>query len=120
MIRFPQFLIARLWTDEYGDPDVAEELAWLRAYSPYHHVTRGRRYPAVLFTTAEGDTRVDPLHARKMAALLQDATADQHERPVLLLQAGRAGHGVGKPASMRISEGVDVLTFLWWQLGQEP
>ena len=116
MIRFPNFLIARLWTDEYGDPDVVEEFGWLRAYSPYHNVTSGSRYPAVLFTTAEGDTRVDPLHARKMAALLQGAAADQDVRPMLLLQAGRAGHGVGKPASMRIAEGVDVLSFLWSQL----
>lgn len=119
MVRFPQFLIARLWTDEYGDPDVAEEFGWLHAYSPYHRVRDGERYPAVLFTTAEGDTRVDPLHARKMAALLQHAAVDQHERPVLLWQAGRAGHGVGKPASMRVAEGADVLSFLWWQLGAE-
>jgi prolyl oligopeptidase len=118
MIRFPQFLIARLWTDEYGDPDVAEEFAWLMAYSPYHHVVDGTNYPAVLFTTAEGDTRVDPLHARKMAALLQYATAaSPDERPVLLWQAGRAGHGVGKPASMRVAEGVDVLSFLAGELG---
>lgn len=117
MVRFPQFLIARLWTDEYGDPDIADEFAWLHAYSPYHHVVEGCEYPAVLFSTAEGDTRVDPLHARKMAALLQHAAASQHERPVLLLQAGRAGHGVGKPASMRVAEGVDVLSFLSWQLG---
>ncbi len=117
MVRFPRFLIARLWTDEYGDPDVAEEFGWLHAYSPYHHVEEGRTYPAVLFTTAEGDTRVDPLHARKMAALLQHAAADQDERPVLLLQAGRAGHGVGKPAAMRVAEGADALSFLAWQLG---
>jgi prolyl oligopeptidase len=119
MVRFPQFLIAKLWTDEYGDPDVAQELGWLLAYSPYHNVEMGGTYPAVLFTTAEGDTRVDPLHARKMAALLQAAAADQDERPVLLLQAGRAGHGVGKPAGMRVAEGVDVLSFLAWQLGDE-
>ncbi|MCU1504564.1 MAG: Prolyl oligopeptidase, partial [Ilumatobacteraceae bacterium] len=119
MIRFPQFRIARLWTDEYGDPDVAEEFAWLRAYSPYHHVTDGARYPAVLFTTAEGDSRVDPLHARKMAAMLTHAATGQGEHPILLWQAGRAGHGVGKPASMRVREGADVLTFLSWQLGVE-
>ena len=65
MVRFPQFLIARLWTSEYGDPDVAEEFAWLHAYSPYHHVADGTAYPATLFTTAEGDSRVDPLHARQ-------------------------------------------------------
>ena len=101
------------------DPAAPEEFSWLHAYSPYHHVVPGTTYPAVLFTTAEGDTRVDPLHARKMAALLQHAAVDQHERPVLLWQAGRAGHGVGKPASMRVEEGADVLSFLWWQLGGE-
>jgi prolyl oligopeptidase len=119
MIRFPQFLIARLWTDEYGDPDVADEFAWLWGYSPYHRVREGAEYPAVLFTTAEGDTRVDPCHARKMAALLTHASASQAERPVLLWQAGRAGHGVGKPASMRVREGADVLAFFCWQLGVE-
>ena len=118
MIRFPNFLIARLWTDEYGDPDVAAEFAWLWAYSPYHHVVDGCRYPAVLLSTAEGDTRVDPLHARKMAAALQTASAAQDDRPVLLFQAGRAGHGVGKPASKRAEEGADVLSFFAWQLGQ--
>ncbi len=119
MIRFPQFLIARLWTDEYGDPDVPEEFGWLHAYSPYHHVHDGVDYPAVLFTTAEGDTRVDPCHARKMAAALTAASASQAERPILLAQAGRAGHGVGKPASMRVAEGADVLAFFSWQLGIE-
>jgi prolyl oligopeptidase len=119
MIRFPQFLIARLWTDEYGDPEVAEEFAWLWGYSPYHHVQQGGEYPAVLFTTAEGDTRVDPCHARKMAALLTEASASQATRPILLSQAGRAGHGVGKPAAMRVREGADVLAFFCWQLGVE-
>jgi len=119
MIRFPQFLIARLWTDEYGDPDIAEEFQWLHAYSPYHHVEDGASYPAVLFTTAEGDTRVDPCHARKMAAALTAASGTQAQRPILLYQAGRAGHGVGKPASMRVAEGADVLSFFSWQLGIE-
>ena len=119
MVRFPQFLIARLWTDEYGDPDIAEEFAWLHAYSPYHHVHHGAEYPSVLFTTAEGDTRVDPCHARKMTALLTWASGSQAERPILLAQAGRAGHGVGMPASMKVREGADALTFFSWQLGVE-
>ncbi len=119
MIRFPQFRIARLWTDEYGDPDVAEEFGWLHAYSPYHHVDDGTDYPAVLLTTAEGDSRVDPLHARKMAALLAAASASQDNCPVLLHQEGRAGHGVGKPASRRVIEYADALTFIAWQLGAE-
>jgi prolyl oligopeptidase len=120
MIRYPQFLIARLWTDEYGDPDIAEEFAWLYAYSPYHHVESGRRYPAVLLTTAEGDSRVDPLHARKMAALLQFEASDADDRPVLLFQDGRAGHGVGKPVAKRADEVADVLSFFAWQLGLTP
>ncbi|HEY4333898.1 MAG TPA: prolyl oligopeptidase family serine peptidase, partial [Ilumatobacteraceae bacterium] len=109
-------LIARLWTDEYGDPDVEDEFGWLWPYSPYHHVVDGTPYPAVLLTTAEGDTRVDPLHARKMAALLQRASSAQDDRPILLAQEGRAGHGVGKPASKRADEAADVLTFFTWQL----
>jgi prolyl oligopeptidase len=119
MVRFPQFLIARLWTDEYGDPDHPDEFGWIHAYSPDHHVDEGTAYPAVLFTTAEGDTRVDPCHARKMAAALTWASSAQDERPILLAQAGRAGHGVGKPAAMRVNEGADVLSFFSWQLGLE-
>jgi prolyl oligopeptidase len=120
MIRFPQFLIAKLWTDEYGDPEIADEFGWLHAYSPYHHVTDGTCYPAVLLTSAEGDTRVDPLHARKMVALLQSASSCQAERPILYHQEGRAGHGVGKPVGKRAAEQADVLAFLSWQLGVTP
>jgi prolyl oligopeptidase len=117
MVRYPQFLIARLWTDEYGDPDVAEEFAWLWAYSPYHHVAPGVCFPAVLFTAAEGDSRVDALHARKMAAALQAATSCEDEHPILLRQEGRAGHGVGKPLLKQADELADVMTFFSWQLG---
>ena len=117
MVRYPQFLIARLWTDEYGDPDVPEELEWLLGYSPYHHVVNGTCYPAVLFTAAEGDSRVDALHARKMAAALQWATSCADARPILLRHEGRAGHGVGKPLAKQADELADVLTFFTWQLG---
>jgi prolyl oligopeptidase PreP (S9A serine peptidase family) len=54
-----------------------------------------------------------------MAARLTEASARQAERPVLLLQSGRAGHGSGKPASMRVSEGADVLAWFSWQLNVE-
>jgi prolyl oligopeptidase len=117
MVRYPQFLVARLWTDEYGDPDVAEEFEWLWAYSPYHHVRPGVCYPAVLVTAAEGDSRVDALHARKMSAVLQWASSCQGDRPLLLRQEGRAGHGVGKPLQKQADELADVLAFLSWQLG---
>ena len=117
MIRFPQFLIAKLWTSEYGDPEIAEEFAWLHAYSPYHHVVDGTCYPATLVQTAEGDSRVDPLHARKMVALLQAASSCLDERPILLFQEGRAGHGVGKPVSKRADEFADSLTFVSTHVG---
>jgi len=120
MVRYPQFLIARLWTDEYGDPEVAEELAWLLAYSPYHHVVEGTCYPAVLLTTAEGDSRVAPLHARKMAAALQHATSCSERHPILLSQEERAGHGQGKPLHKQAEELADVLSFFTWQLSDEP
>ncbi len=73
MVRYHRFLIAELWIPEYGNPDLAHEFDWLHAYSPYHHVVDGTCYPAVLLTTAEDDSRVDPMHARKMTARLQEA-----------------------------------------------
>jgi prolyl oligopeptidase len=120
MVRYHRFLIARLWIPEYGDPDVAEDFAWLHAYSPYHHVRDGVRYPAVLLTTAEGDSRVDPLHARKMAARLQAATTGAEpadDRPVLLQVEQQAGHGQGKPVGRQADELADALGFLAWQIG---
>lgn len=112
MVRFPLFLIARLWIPEYGDPDVPEELAWLRAYSPYHQVVDGTAYPATLINTGEEDSRVDPCHARKFAARLQAASTGT----VLLRVEAAAGHGQGKPATKQIEERADVLAFLAWQL----
>jgi prolyl oligopeptidase len=112
MVRFHRFLIARLWIPEYGDPDVAEELAWLHAYSPYHRLTAGTCYPATLLTTAEEDTRVHPFHARKFAAALQAATSCGDSQPVLLRVEARAGHGVGKPVGKQADEAADVLSFL--------
>ncbi|MGN6564774.1 MAG: prolyl oligopeptidase family serine peptidase [Thermomicrobiales bacterium] len=118
MLRYHQFLIARLWIPEYGSADDPEQFRWLRAYSPYHHVTPGTAYPAVLLTAAESDSRVHPLHARKMAALLQAATvADATERPVLLRLETEAGHGAGKPQRKILDEQTDIWSFLGWQLG---
>ena len=112
MLRFHRFLIARLWIPEYGDPDDPAAFAWLHAYSPYHRVVDGTCYPPVLLTTAEQDTRVDPCHARKFAARLQEATSCGDTRPVLLRVESKAGHGVGKPASKQADEAADVLAFL--------
>ena len=112
MVRFHHFLIAKLWIPEYGDPDVEEEFRWLHAYSPYHHVVDGVCYPATLIETGEEDSRVDPSHARKFAALLQERTACGDDRPVLVRIESKAGHGQGKPASRQADEAADVLAFL--------
>ncbi|HLE42929.1 MAG TPA: prolyl oligopeptidase family serine peptidase [Methylomirabilota bacterium] len=117
MLRYHRFLIARLWIPEYGSPDEPEEFAWLRAYSPYHHVRTGTAYPSVLLATAESDTRVDPMHARKMAARLQAATSSS--RPVLLRLEARAGHGAGKPLSKVLDELADIWTFVFSEVGVE-
>jgi prolyl oligopeptidase len=117
MLRYHQFLIARLWIAEYGSAENPDQFPFIHAYSPYHRVREGEKYPAILFTTAESDTRVEPLHARKMAALLQSVNASEH--PILLRVETKAGHGVGKPIVKVIEESTDVWTFLFWQLSVE-
>ena len=117
MLRYHRFRIARLWIPEYGDPDEADDFAWLHAYSPYHHVGDGTCYPAVLVTSAEGDSRVDPNHARKFAARLQAATSCGQEHPILVHIETEAGHGQGKPAARQADELADAIGFIRWQLG---
>ena len=118
MVRFPQFLIARLWTDEYGDPDVADEFAWLHAYSPYHHVVDGHVLPGDAAhrrpRATRGSTRCTPARWRRCCRRRRRAS---DERPILLHQEGRAGHGVGKPVGKQADELADVLAFFTWQLG---
>jgi prolyl oligopeptidase len=114
MVRYEQFKMARLWADEYGSAADPEQFGWLYRYSPYHHVRDGERYPPVLLTTGEEDTRVDPLHARKMAARLQSAA---REATILLRVEPRAGHGQGKPVAKIVPEETDVWAFLLWALG---
>ena len=117
MLRYDRFLIAKLWIPEYGSAEDPEQFGWLRAYSPYHRFDPGARYPSVLFSAAEGDSRVDPLHARKMAALMQ--AHESPDRPILLRVEGKAGHGAGKPITKRIDEAAALWSFLFWQLGLE-
>jgi prolyl oligopeptidase len=121
-LRYQNFQIAKLWIPEYGTADDAKQFEWLYAYSPYHHVKAGVEYPAVLFMTADTDTRVDPMHAKKMAALMQTAAKNgaSRERPILLRIETKAGHGAGKPVTKLIEEGTDVYSFLFWQLGVRP
>jgi prolyl oligopeptidase len=116
MLRYHGFQIARLWIPEYGSPDDPEQFRWLLGYSPYHRVKDGTAYPAVLLMTAESDSRVDPMHARKMAARLQEATS-AGDRPILLRQETKAGHGAGKPIAKQLDEQTDIYSFLFGQVG---
>ncbi|MGQ0575625.1 MAG: prolyl oligopeptidase family serine peptidase [Pseudonocardia sp.] len=112
MVRYEEFLLGRTWNDEYGTAADPVELGWLLSYSPYHHVRDGETYPAVLFTVYDADTRVDPLHARKMCAALQHATAgDPATRPVLLRRETGVGHGA-RAVSRTVALTVDQLAFL--------
>jgi prolyl oligopeptidase len=117
MLRYHQFFVARYWIPEYGSADDPAQFQALRAYSPYHHVEKGVRYPAVLFISGDGDTRVAPLHARKMAALMQATTGSPADRPVLLHYDTKAGHSGGLPASKQIEDLTQEMRFLFWQLG---
>ena len=114
MIRYERFSIARWWISEYGSVENADQFRTLYAYSPYHHVVKGTRYPAVLFITGDGDTRVDPSHARKMTAMLQSATSSG--KPILLLYDSKSGHSGTLSAGAEVEQTVNELEFLTWQL----
>ena len=122
MLHYQDFQIAKLWIPEYGSAENPEQFKWLYAYSPYHHVKPGAEYPAILFMTADTDTRVDPMHAKKMAALMQAEAKNgtSRDRPILLRIETKAGHGAGKPVTKQIEEFTDMYSFLFWQLGVKP
>ena len=113
MVRYERFGLGVTWNDEYGRADDPVELGWLYAYSPYHHVVQGARYPAVLFTVFESDSRVDPLHARKLCAALQWASSS--DRPILLRAEREVGHGA-RSVARTVELQADVLAFIADQL----
>jgi len=121
MLHYQNFQIAKLWIPEYGSADNPDQFKWLYAYSPYHHVKAGMEYPAILFMTADTDTRVDPMHAKKMAAKMQAEAKNgsSRTRPILLRIETKAGHGAGKPVTKQIDEYTDIYAFLFWQLGMK-
>jgi prolyl oligopeptidase len=111
MVRYERFGLGETWNDEYGTAADPQELGWLLGYSPYHHVSEGTAYPAVLFTVFDSDSRVDPLHARKMCAALQHATScPVAERPILLRRESDVGHGA-RAVSRSVSLSAETLAF---------
>ena len=117
MLRYQNFLMARFWVPEYGSAENEQEFKWLIEYSPYQKIKEGEKYPATFIHSGENDTRVHPLHARKMTAALQQFSGAGHENPILLWVDRESGHGQGKPLDIRILEETDQWLFLRWQLG---
>jgi prolyl oligopeptidase len=102
---------------EFGTVQDPDQFAALYAYSPYHHVKDGEKYPAILFTGGDTDARVEPMQSRKMTARLQVATASK--LPVLLRTNPNAGHGIGTALEYQLSDRADELAFLLDQLGMK-
>jgi prolyl oligopeptidase len=118
MIRYEKFGSGKTWVPEYGSPENEAQFKALYAYSPYHHVVKGTAYPSVLFCTAADDDRVDPMHARKMAAALQAATSSPN--PILVRVEAQSGHGGGDQVKKTIVYGTDIWGFLMRELDVPP
>jgi len=114
MLRYDQFLVGRFWVSEYGSAQDPNAFKWIYAYSPYQHVVKGTKYPAILFVTGDADTRVAPLHARKMTALMQASTGSKN--PVLLRYHVSGGHSGGEPVSEQVRNESEIVGFLLQQL----
>jgi prolyl oligopeptidase len=115
MTRFQKFLVGGWWTTEYGSPDDPKQFDYLVKYSPYQNVKAGTKYPAIMFNSGDSDTRVDPLHARKMTAKMQ--ADDGSDRPILLHYETQAGHSSGVSVRQKVEDTADELTFLWNETG---
>ena len=108
MVRYQKFGSGRTWISEYGSSENEADFKAIFAYSPYHHVTKGTKYPALLLLSADSDDRVDPLHARKFAAAVEDASTGG---PVLLRIEKNAGHGGADLRKAEVEKGADRYAF---------
>ncbi len=115
MLRYHKFLIARYWIPEYGDPDQKEDFLNILKYSPYHNLRWGFNYPSILFKAGENDSRVDPMHAKKMSALMQNNPAQRN--PILLFVDFESGHGSGQSINQMIENIELEWRYIMWQLG---
>ncbi|KAI9175747.1 hypothetical protein H9P43_006111 [Blastocladiella emersonii ATCC 22665] len=117
MLRFHKFTIGHAWIADYGNPDIAEEFAYIRKYSPVHNTTT-QDYPATLIMTSDHDDRVVPLHSYKFAAALQHANPNS-KNPLLILIERKAGHGAGKPTKKRIESAALKFAFITMNIGAQ-
>ena len=117
MLRFHKFLIGRYWVSEYGSSDDKEQFEYIFKYSPYQNIKKDGKFPAVLLTAGEQDSRVHPMHAKKMAAALQ--YENKSNNPIFLWVETKAGHGQGKSTQARIKESAMEIGFFLKMLGVE-
>ena len=115
MVRYHKFLIARYWIPEYGDPENYEDFKNILQYSPQHNIKAGFNYPTMLIKAGENDARVDPLHAKKFAAALQNNQGQSN--PIMLYVDFESGHGSGKSTSHQIDDIELELRFVMTALG---
>jgi prolyl oligopeptidase len=115
MLRYQKFLVGRTWTTEYGSAENAADFPYIYKYSPYQHVVTGTHYPAIMFFTGDGDTRVDPMNARKMTPEMQQANAGG--RPILLHYSLKGGHSSGVSQTQLVEDYADEMAFLWTETG---
>jgi prolyl oligopeptidase len=115
MLRYQKFEQGPQWTTEYGSAEDEKQFPYLLKYSPYQNVKAGTAYPAIMFFTGDSDTRVDPLHARKMTAEMQAASSSR--RPILLHYSLKGGHSEGVSVEQQIQDDADQLAFLWTETG---
>lgn len=119
MLKYHKFLMAKYWVPEYGSSEDKQQFKYLIDYSPYHNIKPNKNYPATFFISGENDTRVHPMHARKMAAALQSINHDPNKNPILLWIDRESGHGQGKPLNIQVRETTDKWMFIRWQLKME-
>lgn len=116
MLRYQRFEFGRLWTTEYGNAENEKDFGYIVKYSPYQNVKAGTKYPAIMFFTGDSDTRVDPMNARKMTALMQASTGS--DRPILLHYSLKGGHSAGVSLTQLVQDQSDELGFLWTETDQ--
>src|ERR1700739_2071079 len=102
MLRYQKFLVGRYWTTEYGSAENEKQFFYLLKYSPYQNVKANTAYLAIMFFTGDNDTRVDPLHARKMTALVQSVSTGG--RPILLHYSVSGGHSAGVSVDQQVQD----------------
>jgi len=118
MVRYTKLGVGQTWIEEYGAPEDARFFPLLYNYSPYHHVDPTVAYPPVLVLTAEQDDRVEPAHARKLAAILQAARDGRNF--ALLTVEQQAGHGGSGRIEDKVRRWTDEFAFLMQVFGMTP